>query len=235
MPQAEMRHVTFIALTASCTPPAATAAVANHTPPPRSLRRPSCPGEPSAIVRGWVRAELKDLRVDCVGGNFPAPGWFIDAIYERDGQATETLGIAATEGDRDLIAPVEDEISRVQFDGTTATYYAVDLDGDGIDEIVRSSRWSENGFVDVMSYVLQVHGSAIDVIQGPLVASDDSGVNLRASGLVAWCDGALSIQGRHVVITVKRQLGRPDGCLGVGEHVFELHGGKLVETNVQPR
>jgi hypothetical protein len=138
----------------------------------------------------------------------------------------EVSGVVATDGTPDVVAHSIAEIPGGDVDDVHASYQAADLDGDGTDELVKVMEISKHGYTLVTASVLRVRGGALEQIDGPVVAYDDSAVE---PGTASSCEGAVALQGRQIVITVKNRHGDPDSCLAVGRHAFELRAGKLVE------
>jgi hypothetical protein len=115
-----------------------------HAPPP------ACPAP--AALETIARAQLHaaaDARVTttCVAGVFPEAGWAVFVKLEDDhGRSFPTLVLAA--GDRRVLAATRaadverrepDEVGGVSLDA------AIDLDGDGVDELIYAREAGANG------------------------------------------------------------------------------------------
>jgi hypothetical protein len=114
----------------------ATAELARPVDPPvpiSATRRETCPG--------FVRALLKldpTASVTCAPGRFPEDGYFVRGFYTTS-ELWERVAVVSADGSR-LVAPFQDLPSRLQRDGDSASLVSIDLDGDGIDEVLTSYR-----------------------------------------------------------------------------------------------
>jgi hypothetical protein len=167
--------------------------------------------------------------VACTGGNFGSPGWFLNATYRVGTVAMGARGIVAADSQSDAIPRVAGEVPQAQLDDISCGYEAVDLDGDGVDEILERCDANRHGYMELTTSVLHLYGRTLVRISGPLVSFDDSGADPRGNGSVYSCDGTVAVEGRHLVVTIGRIQGKPEDCLPVGKHVFELRGAQLAE------
>jgi hypothetical protein len=223
-----MRHVPYLVIAMACSHP--TAPVANHASMKSAPNRPACPADARVLVQGWRLEDATDLRVECAGGFFGQPGWFLQATYEADAETYGASGIVATDGRTELVRHNAEAISWSDHYDLSARYQAVDLNGDGVDELVKLEDDTHHGYQTLSASVLYVRDGKLAEIDGPLVSYDDSAVQLQP-GSVNACEGAVTVHGRDIVIIVRARRGRPDGCLALGKHVFELRGDKLVEMS----
>ena len=135
--------------------PLAVMALATGDRPPAVRRDPMVDVEPELPVArpvaaaparpetcpGFVRDLLKldaSATVSCAPGRFPDDGYFVRGFY-RTSELWERVAVVAADGSR-FVVPPEDQPSRLQRDGDSACVVAIDLDGDGVDEVLTTYR-----------------------------------------------------------------------------------------------
>jgi hypothetical protein len=222
-----MRLVHALWLAAACSPPPPTVPIANH--PATGAKPPACPSNLEALVRArWHQLEdATDLKLQCEPGNFGAPGWFVTATYFAEHSIFASSGILAANAGTDLVDPTIDEVAFGTPLDRQFTYRAADLDGDGVDEIVKQSVDSRQSDFALQVNVVRVKDGAMVEIQGPFVNADDAGPD----GIRFWCDARLAaVTGRRIMTTITSRRGEPQ-CPVRGNHVFELRGEELVEIH----
>ena len=156
----------------------------------------------------------------------PQAGFFVELVGRRDGQPVRLHGVLGLDGTTELI-PIGPAASRgVQIPRAMAWFEAVDLDGDGADDLIahRSDpRLPRAEWIDVIA----VRGRTLIDIEGPPVAHEDPDVDEP-------CDGALSARrdgsATHLVVAVRSSSGDSEHCLGLGRHELALAGDRLVEV-----
>jgi ketosteroid isomerase-like protein len=187
---------------------------------------------------GRVRRHLHDTRqikearaLDCATGRFRVAGAVVRATYveltyvDSHGDHKLARGVMTTDGIRELHALTSDADATYQHPEVDETWEAVDLDGDGVDEIL----------VDNHAYaradIHQIYVKGIDQPDSDLVRY---AIDLRPKEIQAYCEGSVAKEraGKaiHLVVTMTTLVGddRSD-CLAKGRHVFAYERGKLVE------
>jgi hypothetical protein len=119
-----------------------------------------------------------------------------------------------------------------QDDGrrTLDTRYLVgDLDGDGSDDIVEINEYSIQGVAQTELSALVVRDRSFRAVAGPQIAFDTSG--MTGADQPGPCTSSVAIEGHQIVVTATTtDAANAMECLSSGRHLFQLHGGKLVES-----
>jgi hypothetical protein len=183
---------------------------------------------------GHVRLDGENtawLDVHCVAVTEAAPGYFIDAwdnrfVGDNRIQVRHRL-IVPRAGTADLASAkdVETPESGGRLDDHEYSFAALDLDGDGRDEILVTDAFEHHGLASSTSYqILAVHGATLALAPGTLVAE---------SGGSQWpqCEGTVAPEragaATHLVLTA---AGGAD-CPSPGRHTWALVGGALAEID----
>lgn len=152
----------------------------------------------------------------CTPGLFPTAGFYVEL-------AGGSSGVVASDGS-DLVPFAEyRDLSRLAFVRDCA---AVDLDGDGVDEIVETMHRDPHDPIFGTETWLEVRRL------GPrtLVSLKGPYTSVRRHELGA-CRGEVRLAGRTIVITVETLDGiPPSDCLAPGTHTFALTQSAIVET-----
>lgn len=188
-------------------------------PPPK----PACTDERMAGIENELRARWKTTGVSivrCTPGLFPTPGFFIGL----DKDVEHRVGVVGTGGEE--IIAFESEDPRTLTSVTDCA--TVDLDGDGIDEIVETWREVAHGRVGSSSWleIRRLDGAALATIRGPhtSVSHPDLG----------GCSAEVRLAGQTIVITVESTSGiPPSDCLSPGTHTFALDRDAIVELGAK--
>jgi len=209
--------------------------------PARKLETVALPGTPAAAKLDCKRLQAIALGrahemprplvngAACVLGQFGEPGALV-WVNGSEGPRFEVVN-----GDGSPLAPpfVSTDANSNQEDLSSypPAFRAVDLDGDGIDEVVvtwQTGAHSDGSWFDV----LHLHGGKLVELAGPRISHDTSGYEHHPS---STCKGTLAFEGtgakaRLVVTMTSVRDDEHAGCLAVGRHAFALVGDKLVET-----
>lgn len=169
------------------------------------------------------------IDLSCVGGQFGAPGYFVEAWDNRFVGTNRILvrHRAIVKLDGTALASAPDSDDPIRIDDHTWSYRALDLDGDGVDEIVVDHFFEHHALATSNSvFVLAVRA-------GKLVELPDQITYVQGGQQWAHCEGKLSVEhagaATHLVATMtEAAAGSPD-CLAVGRHEFALAGDHLVE------
>ena len=208
--------VVGIALAACGNGPPPTRPVANRAHAPA---RPVCERHLADIAKQLrTRWSIDDLHLRCAGGNFGAPGFFVEAR----GRGFHKSGIVAANGGRDLadFTDVGDLPSTTQI----VEYAAADLDNDGVDEVIETWRRSAHAIDAATNWLVvrRLVGHALRRIRGPHL-----GVSHPELGA---CSASWHCEEGAIVITVDAQHGiPPSDCLPRGTHRFVIRHGAIVE------
>jgi hypothetical protein len=177
----------------------------------------------------------------CREARFGEPGWLVHLWLERgelgdDDYRSELHAVAFTAGweivARNAPEPL-DAAARAALQ--PSELQLVDLDGDGMDEIVELVAVVRDGTWFQTLLVGRVYGKRIETIFDRDTGYDNSDTNQRR---VMLCRSRLSIDGetgksRGIVVETE---GGPDGCpLEIGTHRFVLRGENIEETRERKR
>lgn len=159
--------------------------------------------------------------------NTPEVGYFVELIGRRAGEPVRLHGVLALDGTTELI-PLGPAAARgVQIPRAMVWFEAVDLDGDGTDDLIahrRDPRFERAEWIDVIA----VRGRTLIDIEGPPVAHADPDVDEACNGsLIERRDGSAT----HLVVAVTSSSGDSEHCLGLGRHELALAGDRLVEVS----
>lgn len=207
-----MRALLFFVI-AACGGANQPATVGNRAAPPP---KPTCTDERQAAIASHLQARWNTAGVSivrCTPGLFPTAGFFV----ETDDQ----VGVLALDGRTELV-PFAPRGQRMV--ATSVVECAtVDLDGDGIDEIVETWRRSATGSSAWLE-IRRIEDSALVTIRGP----HTSVYHPELGG----CTAEVRLAGQTIVVTVAHLPGiPPSDCLAAGTHTFALERDAIVETD----
>ena len=188
------------------------APIENRAPPPP---KPACTPERVDAIASHLRAAV----VRCVPGRFPTPGFYIVAATD----AAHRAGVLADDGTTELVTFTR----RIEEDGHDFVASAtVDLDGDGVDEIVSTLRETRHAGTTEWIEIERISGTALATIRGPYTSVDHDDLGS--------CTGELRLAGQTIVIDVEHAPGiPPSDCLAPGPHAFALDGDAIVEIAIR--
>lgn len=223
----------------------AAAPIGNTTTAPSGKGRVECPTGDALTATAaehfapGAKVPAGDLGATCVAVYTDRALWVLDGWHAsptEDGIALVTALVDPTTGTAMWSTGVGDfsyppgAIDRMIGAGMSA----VDLDGDGRDEIVNISGTSAQGYESESLSVLTI-GPAGLVAAGEIPFSDDNSAadpdsaDLQSCGtewkLIAGPEGA-----KHLDLTVTSSAPSGGGCLSPGHHVMRWTGKELVEV-----
>jgi hypothetical protein len=202
-----MRVLVFVGI-AACGGANVPTTVGNRAAPPP---KPTCTDERRLAIAKHLQARGNSGPVSivrCTPGLFPIAGFFVETD-DRAGVIATDLTEIVPFTPRDPVAIVE-----------CAT---VDLDGDGVDEIVETWRRTDSGANDWLE-VRRLEGRALATIRGPHTSVSHSELG--------GCTAEVRLAGKTIVITVEHLAGiPPSDCLSAGIHTFALEDDAIVEID----
>jgi hypothetical protein len=193
--------------------------VGNRAPPPPL---PACTEERVAAIAAvlqtrWHRDEPPAVR--CVPGRFPTPGFYILADTGDDHRA----GVLADDGTTELVAFAR---RALPDDHAVIACATVDLDGDGVEEIVETLRETRHAGTTEWIEIERITGARLATIRGPYTSVDHDDLG--------GCAGELRLAGQTIVIEVAHAPGiPPSDCLAAGPHAFALDDNAVVEIDTR--
>ena len=209
-----MRALVFVGI-AACGGAKAPDAVGNRAAPPP---KPTCTDERQRAIAKHLRGRNTDevSIVRCTPGLFPTAGFFIET--------DEQVGVIALDGRTELV-PFRPRLQRMVAT-SVITCATVDLDGDGVDEIVETWARSASGAMGTNEWleIRRIEGRELATIRGPHT-------NVYHPEL-GGCTAEVRLAGQTIVITVAHLAGiPPSDCLAAGTHTFALEDHAIVETD----
>lgn len=210
---------------------------------------PACPPETDLAPRLRELWQVPpDAAIDvvaCVRGRFGRPGWLVDAFIDVGDQESEArLAVVAADGDG-LIAELDPaDASRVdRFDaGAGNGWEAVDLDADGVDELLQLQDWNHVAVLSTELAVFRLSGGVIRRVAVLHLAHDNKGAKGMSARRVVQCtsqhavadgpDGTRHILVEGTIVKAGRQGGpiAAASCPLPGSHRYRLVGASLEEV-----
>ena len=199
---------------------------------------PPCPTDlPARLIRLYPNAASTGRRVEiaaCVFGNFAGPGWIV--VHFTPFASGAKPEVAPDGGEVFVRASDQSIVARTAIGDSSEgnDVRALDLDGDGVDEIVTLSAQSATGDV-----VWSAESLAVSRVRGTQIVSlffrrisEDAPDDDRR------CKGTLTVEpgpdgARYLVVTSTRHGKGAKDCLAPGRHVFGLSGGRMKEIRKQ--
>jgi hypothetical protein len=193
--------------------------VENRASPPS---KPACTEARVEEIRAHLQGRWNTtaaLSVRCTAGRFPTPGYFIEASSSE----LRRTGIVAIDGTTEVV-PFDEEVP-APFASSIIAWATVDLDGDGIDEIVETWRRNPQDRMSSGNWltVRRITARKLSRIVGPHT-------NVFHPDLGS-CTADVRLAGQTIVVTVVGQTSGipPSKCLPWGPHSFALDGNAIVE------
>jgi hypothetical protein len=211
-----MRVLAFVAL-AACGGAKAPATVGNRASPPP---KPTCTDERRDTIAKHLQARWNIGPVSivrCTPGLFPTAGFFVET--------DEHAGVIAADATTEIVpfAPR----GQLMVATSIVECATVDLNGDGIDEIVETWRRSASGAMGSNDWLVirRIEGDELATIRGP----HTSVYHPELGG----CTAEVRLAGKTIVITVAMLPGiPPSDCLTAGTHTFALESDAIIEIDV---
>ncbi|MEZ4368081.1 MAG: hypothetical protein R2939_17640 [Kofleriaceae bacterium] len=205
----------------------------------------ACPGdlELTALARAaWGVEEPPpvELEVACLPGRFGEPGYVLTGSVRHlddDDLTDRHTAVVNLAGEAIAHAVVEGLTWRdLDYNAERPEYRVVDLDGDGVDELLTWLSLSPRGVFQTTLAVTAIQGD--DLVVGELrvlVSYDDTAFDPDPPGPTS-CDAEVEILGAGaqavVELTATEPTGDPDviaeSCLTPGRHRFVYRDGELV-------
>ena len=210
---------------------------------------PACPPENDLAPRLREMWQVPhDAAIDvvaCVRGRFGRHGWLVDAFIDVGDQESESRAAVIAADFSEVIAELDPaDASRVdRFDaGAGNGWQAVDLDGDGIDELLQLQEWNQVAVQSITLAVFRLDRAAIRRVGALHLAHDNKGAKGMSARRVVQCtsqhavadgpdgtryilvDGTITTSGRQAGPTVAAHCPLP------GAHRYRLAGGALEEV-----
>lgn len=190
--------------------------------PPTPRPGATCSEEERAALLPSLRRQSPDseLRL-CAPGRFPALGYIV-LVASRGGLRQGILG-AGGQGTRGPLS----ELPRAPLATSLVELAAVDLDGDGVDEIIEVWRRSAHGKMGSDNWL--VARRVTDTGLGPRLPGPHLSIYFPDLG---HCRARWSVATPAIVVHVEEASRlTPSDCLALGTHRFVLRGERLVEQN----
>ena len=155
------------------------------------------------------------------------PAFYVELIGVDERAAHRKLrGVVAFDATTELVALHDADLDWAQLEGGQASFEAVDLDGDGTDELV-AHRSDDRHALDEWIDVVRVRTGSL---RGPRISYDNTRFDPEE---IEKCTGTLAQVKRGValdlVLTTLTSTGKGEHCRSIGKHVFTLSGDQLVE------
>lgn len=194
-------------LLAACPPDRVDELQCGVTPSDALVACPSQHALTKHLRERWGLQASAEITATCVPGHFGGAGWIIDATA-RDGTSTASAVFVLQPS-----CSASSDAALRPGAHPAATYEAIDLDGDGVDEVMAQT-------ADELE-ALRVGGGRLSPAGKIRIAYDEG--ELHCSGLVRYINRP---DGGFFVEIDARRSAESDLCLPDGTHRFELsvHG-----------
>ncbi len=152
-----------------------------------------------------------------------APAFYVELVGADARAAHRKLrGVVALDATTELVALHDADLDWAQLEGGQASFEAIDLDGDGTDELI-AHRSDDRHALDEWIDVVRVRGATL---RGPRVSYDNTKFDPDE---IEKCTGSLAQVGHDLVLTTLTSTGKGEHCRPIGKHVFTLTGDQLAE------
>lgn len=196
-----------------------------------------CPSGPellAAAARAWSKPSTAGLSAECVALRVDGETlWYLDGWWEGGEAAGWNVGmwsaLVTPSGETRWVDGADDLPPAAIDRGGTTNHQAIDLDGDGTDELVFEANWAHHGYEDGSLVVMRVRadGVASAVPADGLVLITDNSAAVDDPADAVTCQGSYRFvddgPGKRLEITYSGQ------CERVGTRAWRLAGDKLVE------
>ncbi|HEX5063804.1 MAG TPA: hypothetical protein VFV99_30705 [Kofleriaceae bacterium] len=231
-------------------PQPVTVAVADAAPPAEPARPAGDParGTPcptgsalrEAVAKAFGIAKPEDVDTTCNEMRTPQPVWAIDANAFTGDLFEGSLALLDTH-DQHIITKLSTGDSDQGL--AKATITVADLDGDGIDELMRSATVGGHGFANETLHILIVRDNKLVEVGKLPVRSENTGA--VAIGEVKSkehyeCQSTMKVikgaSGKQLIeIVGDKRKGKPpvEECPPVGRHVYAFDGKAVTETKAK--
>jgi hypothetical protein len=201
-----MRAVVLL-VAAACGTSASTKPIGNRAAPPP---KPTCDDDRIAAIAAYLHARWNTSEpplVRCTPGLFPTRGFYI--------LTEDRAGILADDGETELVP-------FVAVPPNIIACATVDLNGDGVDEIVETLRDIDRASTTQWLEVQRIADGRLERVRGPHTSVDHRDLG--------GCHAEVKLAGRTIVIDVEHAPGiPPSDCLAPGTHAFALGKRALVK------
>lgn len=209
---------------------------------------PACPAETDLVPRLRELWEVPpDAQIDvvaCARGRFGRAGWLVDAFIDLGEEESEKR-VEVLAADGGVIAALDpaDASPVDRFDADAGNgWEVVDLDGDGIDELLQVQEWNQVAVLSSTLAVFRLDGAAIRAAGRLHLAHDNKGAKAMTASRVVQCssrhaiadapdgtrqilvEGTITRSGRQAAAAVAASCPLP------GAHRYRLAGGRLEEV-----
>jgi hypothetical protein len=218
--------------------PAHTALPAADAGVPLGPPRP-CPTGPALkdAIAAALHAKADEITdASCNEVTAPRKLWVIDAIRDAN-QFESTLALLDA---RDGGLVYKENTGQSDRGLAKATITVVDLDGDGVDEVLRSATVGANGFAQETLHVLAVRGDKLVEIWKLAVRSENTGavtIGMAKPKDHYECQSTTKVIAgpppkKRIEIVGDKRKGKPPAveCPAVGRHVYAFDGKAVTEV-----
>jgi hypothetical protein len=206
----------FAAIACGAAPPSA------HAPTAAALA--PCPADDAVAARlraAWRYPDDVTVTAACAPGRFGAPGWFVVAQAQSADDASTERRYAIVSPDFAVLTQLGPEPIDFRSDAALPTLHVLDLDADGIDEVVVETRHDEGGVGEAwLSGFHLIAGALAGTRTSVPLEYDDPRIPLQCTSQLQIAPPAITVRAAVV--------GAPGAhCLTPGDHHVRLVGGDL--------
>jgi hypothetical protein len=176
------------------------------------------------------RIDAPQGSVTCASGKFRKvkdilPGLYAELAYRDETASWVAVGMFTPDG-AFIISQYNAQADRNRTD-YDETWQAIDLDGDGADEIVVDGHAQARADMHEVSVIDPPFATRSDILR--------YSIDLRPKEIPSYCEATMTTEragkASHVIVNVTKVVGSEAGdqCLKKGRHMFVWENGKLVE------
>lgn len=167
--------------------------------------------------------------LSCAPGSYPDPGWTfvawegVKADGGAEGSPVAHHHHAVVRGAGTLVADQSEEATwherNDDEDTESKVLRSVDLDGDGVDEIIEQTEYTRRGWIVGSLDVYRIEGRGLTNVRHFQLSYDDGGMASEKGDThceASWSLGSSSAGGHSLTITPKKSSGPSAGreCIG---------------------